>query len=262
MVQPDDRLQRLTDLVKRLRAPDGCPWDQEQEISDLRAYVIEEAHETADAITQGDWSALAGEIGDLLFQLVFVSQLADEQGEFDLSDVVDGIESKMIARHPHVFGDETYATAEEVHAAWERRKLDQEGASSVLSGVPRSLPALLAAYRMSQKAAGIGFDWADHFGVLDKVDEELDELKELIEVPADQIDRIRIEEELGDLFFALVNLARHFDIDPEAAGARANRKFRDRFERMEREIADSGAQLTQASSEELEQLWQRAKSGD
>ena len=260
MPHTEDRLQRLEALVARLRGPDGCPWDQEQKISDLRAYLIEEAHEAAGAITGEDWQALAGELGDLLFQMVFVASLGKEQGEFDLGDVVDRIEAKMIARHPHVFGDETYETAEEVHAAWERRKLDEEGRTTALAGVPASLPALLAAYRMSQKAAGLGFDWADRFGVLAKVEEELDELREILERPDVVADRERIVEELGDLFFALVNLARHLDVDPEAATAAANRKFRLRFERMEREAERTGTKLSAASADELEALWQRAKS--
>src|SRR6185369_4483712 len=219
-------LQKLLDLVTRLRAPDGCPWDREQKLADIRAYLLEEAHETAAAIDTGDWSELAEELGDLLFQVAFIGRLAEEAGAFSLSQVVDRVHHKMVARHPHVFGDESLADAQAVRQAWERRKLKEEpGRASLLAGVPTSLPALLAAYRLTQKAAGVGFDWPDAGAVLKKVDEETAELRDALAVG----NRDAMREEIGDLLFTLANLARKLDLDPEAALAGTNRKFRHRF---------------------------------
>ena len=186
--RPD--LQKLVDLVERLRAPDGCPWDREQSLPDVRAYLLEEAHELAGAIDglggnqnggDGDWSELAEELGDLLFQVAFIGRLAEEAGAFRLSQVVDGVHRKMVERHPHVFGDEVLADAEAVRQAWERRKLQKEPKrESLFSGVPASLPALLGAYRLTQKAAGVGFDWPDAGPVLDKVEEEIAEVRQAL----------------------------------------------------------------------------------
>jgi len=219
-------LQKLLDLVARLRAPDGCPWDREQKLADIRAYFLEEAHEVAGAIDGGDWGELAEELGDLLFQIAFIGRLAEEAGAFSLSQVIDRVHHKMVTRHPHVFGDEVLADAQAVRQAWERRKLREEpGRASLLAGVPASLPALLAAYRLTQKAAGVGFDWPDAGAVLAKVDEETAELREALAGG----DREALREEVGDLLFTLANLARKLDLDPEAALAAANLKFRRRF---------------------------------
>lgn len=253
-----DQLQRLSELVARLRGPDGCPWDREQKFSDVRAYLLEEAHEVAGAIDQQDTLELQRELGDLLFQLVFVSRLAEEEGAFTLAEVVEGVESKMIARHPHVFGDEELPDSRAVREAWERRKLDSnDPGTSLLSGLPASLPALLAAYRLGQKTAGVGFDWPGPVEVLQKLEEELEELR--AELVGDDHDGEAVSDELGDLLFTLASLARHLGVDPEAALARANQKFLRRFTAMEEAFREEGRSLGAATLEELEAAWQQVK---
>ncbi len=254
-------LERLVRLVRRLRAPDGCPWDRSQGLGDLRAYLIEEAHEAAAAIDSGDWGEIGEEIGDLLFQAAFILELAGEAGALGAGDVVDAIEAKMVDRHPHVFGGSRLETAAQVAQRWERRKLAEDGAAGTLSGVPASLPALVAAYRMGQKAAGVGFDWSAVPSVLAKLDEEVEELKEAHGAPATDPGRAdRLREEVGDVLFTVANVARHLEIDPEAALAAANRKFRRRFEAVERAIAQRGEKLAEVPSERLEEVWQEIKS--
>ncbi len=269
-------LQKLVDLVARLRAPDGCPWDREQSLPDLRAYLLEEAHEVAGAIDSGDWADLAEELGDLAFQVAFIGRLAEEAGAFSLSEAIDGVHRKMVERHPHVFavdtgdtGGETLADAEAVRQAWERRKVRQNAgkkSGSLLQGVQASLPALLAAYRLTQKAAGVGFDWPDAAAVLAKVDEETAELKEALAVStspdAKPVDKDAVREELGDLLFTLANLARKLDLDPEAALAAANLKFRRRFEAVEAGLAESGKSPAEATLAEMDELWEQAKRRD
>ncbi len=257
-------LRRLVDLVARLRAPGGCPWDREQRLADLRAYLLEEAHEVAAAIDAEDWPALEEELGDLLFQAAFLVRLAEEKGAFDLGQVVERIHAKMVARHPHVFGGETLSDAPAVREAWERRKLREEPArASHLAGLPASLPALLAAYRLSQKAAGVGFDWPDAAAVLGKVDEEVAELKEETgRAAADPAAHGRVTEEIGDLLFTVANLARKLDVDPEAALAAANAKFRRRFAAVERRLAGEGKRLGEATLAELDALWDEVKRGE
>lgn len=257
-------LQQLLDLVRRLRAPDGCPWDRKQRLGDVRAYLLEEAHETAAAIDSGDPSALAEELGDLLFQVAFVLELGREAEAFTAAEVIRGIQAKMIARHPHVFGDddERLESAEEVTAAWEARKArSRRDGESLLGGVAPSLPALLAAYRMGQKAAGVGFDWSEPGPVLDKIREEADELEEALGsgAPDDPGAPDAVGEELGDLLFSVANLARKLGRDPEAALAAANAKFRRRFGHVERALAARGRTPDQVSLEELERLWEVAK---
>jgi ATP diphosphatase len=253
-LHPD--LQKLLDLVTRLRAPDGCPWDREQGLADLRAYLLEEAHEVAGAIDGGDWGELAEELGDLLFQIAFIGRLAAETGAFSLSQVIDRVHHKMVARHPHVFGDEVLADSQAVRQAWERRKLREEpGRASLLAGVPASLPALLGAYRLTQKAAGVGFDWPDAGAVLAKVDEETAELREALAAG----DREATREEVGDLLFTLANLARKLDVDPEAALAGTNLKFRRRFEQVEKGLAARGKSTAEATLAEMDALWEEAK---
>ncbi len=253
-------LDRLAALVRRLRGPDGCPWDREQGLGDLRPYLLEEAHEAAAAIDAGDWDELAAELGDLLFQVVFIAVLAEEAGAFEPGDVVERVAAKMVARHPHVFGDERAADAEAVRQAWERRKLAQGPHDrSLLEGVPASLPSLVASYRLTQKAAGVGFDWPHAGAVLTKLDEELAELRhELarIEAPAR---RPEVEHEIGDLLFTIANLARHLELDPEAALARANERFRRRFQAIERRLRDEGRSLAGTSLAEMDALWDEAK---
>lgn len=279
-LSPTD-LARLTALVARLRAPDGCPWDREQTLPDLRAYLLEEAHETAAALDSGDAGELAGELGDLLFQIAFIARLVEEAGGFGLGAALDAVCAKMIARHPHVFGGETLADAKAVRAAWERRKVrSQENArQSLLDGATSaSLPALVAAYRLTQKAAGVGFDWRDAGGVVAKLDEEIAELKELLpeagssatgtatdattEATVAAERRQRLSEEVGDLLFTVANLARHLEIDPEGALAAANLKFRRRFAAVEEGLARAGKDLAGATLEEMETHWQAAKLGE
>lgn len=253
-------LQALVELVAVLRGPDGCPWDRDQGIDDIRGYLLEEAHETAAAIDSEDWSEIRAELGDLLFQIVFVAQIASEKGQFAIEDVVAGIIDKMTARHPHVFGTESLDSAAAVHRAWERRKAEQRSEEeSALAGVPASLPALLAAYRMAQKAAGVGFDWIRASEVLDKIEEEIAELRAALSESAGESAADDVREEIGDLLFTVANLARKLDHDPEAALAAANRKFRRRFARMEADLAHRQRSLGAASADEMEASWQRVK---
>jgi nucleoside triphosphate diphosphatase len=270
-------LGKLVALIDRLRAPGGCPWDREQTLGDLRAYLVEEAHEAAAAIdavaaagetgdkageaagdAAGAWSALAGELGDLLFQAAFVAALAAEAGAFTAAEAIDRVHAKMVARHPHVFPTaggtrEELADADAVTRAWERRKL-AAGAGSLLAGVPASLPALLGAYRMTQKAAGVGFDWPDAAAVLAKLDEERAELASAL----DEGDAA-VREELGDLLFTVANLARKLGVDPEAALAAANAKFRRRFAHVETRLAERGRRPDESTLEEMDALWNEAK---
>lgn len=252
-------LHRLRDLVARLRAPDGCPWDRQQTLADIRGYVLEEAHELAAAVDSGDWGETANELGDLLFQVAYVTQLGEEAGALTLEGVATAIERKMIDRHPHVFAGDTLETAAAVERAWERRKLATEGRSSLLEGIPTSLPALLGAYRIGQKVAGVGFDWPDRDGVREKLDEELAELDAAL---AGDTAGPAVSEELGDVLFAVANLARHLRVDPETALAAANRKFRRRFEALEQRLAASGSSIDAASLDELEQAWQAVKAAE
>ena len=256
-------LRRLFDLLVRLRAPDGCPWDREQGIQDLRAYLLEEAHEVAAAIDAADWDEICIELGDLLFQIVFVVRLAEERSAFSFSEVVDRIEEKMIARHPHIFGDEELIDSAAVHRAWEQRKLAiKEPETSLLEGVPASLPALLSAYRMTQKASGVGFDWPDHTSVMKKVDEELEELRAELTAAADPKTSPEVREELGDLLFTVANLARHLGLDPEAVLAGANSKFRRRFRQMEESLAAKDLSLAELQPDAIDRAWIAAKKAD
>jgi len=252
-------LARLLELVETLRGPEGCPWDREQTLADARTYLIEEAHEAAAAAAAEDWDSIAGELGDLLFQVAFVARLGEESGALDPGEVIDRIHRKMVARHPHVFGDEAAETAEEVLAAWERRKLHAEHGRSLLEGVPESLPPLVAAYRITQKAAGVGFDWPDAGAVLGKLDEEVAELSAEI---AGAGDRAAVAGEIGDLLFTVVNLARKLRVDPDAALATTNAKFRARFRHIEGRLAETGRNLAEADLEELDRLWDEAKGSE
>lgn len=251
-------LRRLLDLVERLRAPDGCPWDREQTLADARTYLIEEAHEAAAAAAAGDWDDLAGELGDLLFQVAFIARLGEEEGKLDPGGVVDRILDKMVARHPHVFGGEEAADAEEVLARWEQRKLEEGTNRSLLSGVAESLPPLVAAYRISQKAAGVGFDWPGPDEVLAKLDEEVGELRAELDGRASP-DPERLRDEVGDILFTVVNVARKLGVDPDAALAGTNAKFRRRFSRVEDGLRDRPGGLGAAGLDAMEELWGEAK---
>jgi MazG family protein len=272
-------LDRLLGIMARLRDPkNGCPWDLEQSFRTIVPHTIEEAYEVADAIERDDMKALPGELGDLLFQVVFYSQMAAEAGHFRMADVLAAINDKMIARHPHVFGSASIETAEAQTVAWEVQKANERAAEaaaagraiSVLDGVAAGLPALTRAEKLQKRAARIGFDWPEAAPVIDKVEEEIAELK------AELGDRKpeRLDEELGDLLFACANLARHLGVDPEGALRRANQKFERRFKRMESmAAAESGTDASRTgavgtgggqvamprSLEQLEALWQRVK---
>lgn len=261
MSQSEDRLQRLVDLVAHLRGPDGCPWDREQQLVDLRAYLLEEAHEAAAAIDAQDPDELRIELGDVVFEVAFIGRIAEELGWFSLDEVVDGVERKMIDRHPHVFGGERLDSAAEVRRSWEEKKANDPGRTgSLLSGVAASLPSLVAALRMTQKAAGVGFDWPDSAGVLDKIEEEVDELRAELGSDSSPPDKAAAMDELGDLLFSIANLARHLGIDPEAALAATNLKFRRRFEHIEQALAEQNKTLDQATLDQMEELWAAAKS--
>lgn len=253
-------LEDLRRLVARLRAPDGCPWDREQTLADMRSHLLEEAHEVAAAIDAGGWAELEEELGDLLFQIAFLVQLGVEAGELSSEEVVAGIARKMVDRHPHVFGGERLASAGAVERAWARRKRREAGEASALAGVASTLPALVQAERLTRKAAGLGFDWDDVEGVLAKLEEELGELRlSLAARDGEGRGEEAVAEELGDLLFTVANLARHLGLDAEAALGAANAKFRRRFEEVERTLAARGRRLEEATLEEMEAAWREAK---
>ena len=259
MAEPQklDSLQQLSQLVARLRGPEGCPWDQKQELADLRIFLLEEAHECAAAIDAGNWSLLDEELGDLLFQIVFIAGIAEESQAFSIQDVASRIKQKMIDRHPHVFGESKLTTEGEVRRAWAKQKLEESDyQNGVLSGLSNTLPALAIALRMTQKVADVGFDWPDYKAVFRKIEEEVDELEAALEESSSQAG---VEEELGDLLFTIANLARHLRLDPEAALAKSNLKFRQRFGKMEENLAAQGKAITDTSLAAFEVLWQKAK---
>lgn len=254
-----DEMTRLLDIMARLRDPvAGCPWDKEQNFRTIAPYTIEEAYEVAEACEAGDPAALKDELGDLLFQTVFHARMAEEAGLFRFADVAKAISDKMIRRHPHVFGDVKVDGAAAQTVAWEETKAKERaagGAASVLDGVGVALPALTRAEKLQKRAARVGFDWQDAAPVFAKIDEELDELRDEIEGKAKQA---RIEDEFGDLLFAVVNLARHLRIDPEQALRGASRKFEHRFRAMEA----TAAPLEGKSLDELEAAWQSVKAAE
>jgi MazG family protein len=258
---PAPSFDDLVSIMDRLRDPGGCPWDREQTYATLRGYLIEECFEVVDALDRADLPALGEELGDLLFQIVFLSRLAREDGAFSIADVVSGIAAKMTRRHPHVFGDQTAADAAEVLVRWEeikrREKKDAgiETESSVLAGIPPALPALVKAQRLGTKAARVGFDWQEDAAVLDKLDEESAELKAAVASG----DRGRIREELGDALFTLAMVARRLNLDADEALSGANAKFTARFARIERELARRGVPIEEAGLPLLDQLWNEAK---
>jgi MazG family protein len=250
---------RLVDIMAQLRGPGGCPWDREQTRASLKGYLIEEAYEVVEALESGDRLHLQEELGDLLFQVLFHAQIAAEQGEFAIADVLQRLAEKMVHRHPHVFGGPAVGSAREALAQWEALKqheaANQGHPRSVIDGVPRALPALLRAQRLQTKAARIGFDWPDARAAWVKVQEEIHEAATAL---ADG-DRARLTEELGDLLFSLVNVARLSDIDAEEALGRASEKFRRRFTDMERVLRAGGQSIDTLPPEELERAWEAAK---
>src|SRR5881296_227501 len=256
---PGVLFERLLDIMKRLRAPEGCPWDREQTRESLKPYLIEEAYEVLEAIESGAAGPLREELGDLLFQVIFHARLGEELGEFTMDDVLRHLIDKMIGRHPHVFGDASIATPKEALAQWEaikQREADARGQErSVLDGVPRALPALLRAQRVQSKAARVNFDWPDARAAWTKVEEEIREASEALASG----DAHRIREELGDALFSLVNVARLATLDAEEALHGAIEKFRQRFTDMEAELAARGTSVSAVAPDELERAWNAAK---
>jgi len=290
--------------MERLRAPGGCPWDREQTFDSIKPYTLEETYEVLEAIDNRDWDELTGELGDLLLQVLFYSEMAKEQGTFSIDDVLDRLSGKLVDRHPHVFGDVKADTSAEVKRNWEALKVEErkkrpsrESASaaaadsnqpndgslpdddgSILAGISSKMPSMLEASKLSSRAAQIGFDWPNVEGLFDKLHEEVDELKEqLKEFPAPgprpqspgvagsgrqvvpEKLQARLEEEVGDLFFVVVNIARYLAVDPESALRKTNRKFKRRFRSMEERLRETGRAPDQAGMDELERLWQQAK---
>ena len=261
-------MHRLIAIMARLRDPvSGCPWDIEQTFATIAPYTIEEAYEVADAIARGDKEALRDELGDLLLQVVYHARMAEEDGDFDFAAVAAAISDKMVRRHPHVFGAEDVETAAAQTRAWEDHKAAERqakaaaggGRASVLDGVALGLPALTRAVKLQRRAARVGFDWRELLPVLDKIEEEIAELKQEIH---DGSPSERVTDELGDLLFALANLARHLDSDPEAALRHANAKFTRRFQAIEARFAAAGRELTEASLAELEAVWREVKKAE
>ncbi len=255
-------LQQLLQLMARLRDPEnGCPWDRQQTYATLVPHTIEEAYAVADAIAREDWEELRSELGDLLFQVVFYSQIAHEENRFDFAAVARGIVEKMTRRHPHVFGDAFYANAAEQTAAWEQIKATEAAErpkrpAGALDGVPLVSPALIRAVKLQKKAALVGFDWGTVEPVLAKIMEEIGEIRHEIEIQAPPD---RLADELGDVLFAVANLARHLKVDPEAALRGTNAKFEQRFRRIEHWLAEEGRQPIDSNLAEMDALWERAK---
>jgi len=291
-----ERFERAVAIMERLRAPGGCPWDREQTFDSIKPFTLEETYEVLEAIDNRDWDELPGELGDLLLQVLFYSEMAKEQGTFSIDDVLDRLSRKLVDRHPHVFGDTKADTSAEVKRNWEalkveeRKKRPQEtrteseagaaekSATSILAGISSSMPALLEAHKLSSRAAQVGFDWPDMEGLFDKLSEETAELRQHLKefpapgpcpegrgvagsgrptIPEDL--RLRLEEEVGDLFFVMVNIARYLALDPESALRKTNRKFRRRFQWMEQRLHENGSTPDSVSMDELESLWQQAK---
>ena len=286
-----ERFERAVEIMARLRAPGGCPWDREQTFDTIKPYTLEETYEVLEAIDNRDWPELTGELGDLLLQVLFYAEMAKEQGTFSIDDVLERLSTKLVDRHPHVFGDVKAETSSDVLRNWEalkaeekKKRLAAEGGEgsdppkSILGSVSSAMPALLEAQKLSFKAAHVGFDWPNIEGLFDKLREETAELQEHLrefpepgpqpvgrgiagsgrpEISEDL--RQRLEGEVGDLFFVLVNIARFLSLDPESALRKTNRKFRRRFQAMEEQLRRSGRSVQDASMEELESLWQQAK---
>jgi len=263
---------RLIEIMATLRSPDGCPWDREQTIDSLKPYVLEETYEVLDAIDRHDHAALCEELGDFMFEAVFLAQMEAEAGRFTIADSLKAIADKLVRRHPHVFartaGAETLASAGAVRVRWEDIKAQERGTASsgsepktLLSGIAATLPALLRAYHIGLRAASVNFDWTRTEDVMRKIQEEVDELREVVDAPG-PVDHARAEDEMGDLLFSIANLSRKLGIEPETALRKANDKFTRRFSDMERSIAASGRAMNTMPLDDLEAEWQRAKSAE
>lgn len=262
----------LVALQARLRGPNGCPWDREQTHASLKPFLVEEAYEVLDAMDSGDARKFAGELGDLLLQIVFHAEMAREKGRFDITDVIRAVHTKMVRRHPHVFGTTKAQTSGQVLKNWEQIKSEEReaesgkgskkrAAESVLEGVPKGLPALIEAYQLSRRAANVGFDWENVGGVFEKLNEEARELRLALDRRDDANSGAegKVEEEMGDLLFAAVNLARQAGVEPEIALKRASRKFMERFQWMENRAKDQGRRFAEVPRGEMEELWNRSK---
>ena len=274
-MNPSSNIGRLLQIMAALRTPvTGCPWDLEQDFASIAPFTLEEAYEVVDAIERGDLADLKDELGDLLLQVVFHARMAEEQGAFAFPDVVEAITRKLLRRHPHVFGDTRNLSPEEVKNLWDEIKREEKaqrraardamglsaeaGDGGFLAGIPTALPALTRAQKLTAKAAKVGFDWPDAVQVIEKIHEELEEVKEA----SSSGERDRIEDEIGDLLFSVTNLARHFGIDPERALRRTNAKFERRFTSVERALRNQGRSLDEASLDEMEKLWVHAKQAE
>ena len=288
-----ERFERAVQIMARLRAPGGCPWDREQTFDTIKPYTLEETYEVLEAIDNRDWDELTGELGDLLLQVLFYSEMAQEAGYFSIDDVVERLSNKLVDRHPHVFGEVKADTSAQVLRNWEALKAEEkkkrleagggkkaetkDDAQSALAGVSSTMPALLEAHKLSSRAAHVGFDWPEIAGLFAKLEEEAEELQEELKAmpgiaapagrgvagsgrrqAAPEL-RARLEDEVGDLFFVLVNIARYLSLDPESALKKTNRKFKRRFQWMEERLRAGGRGPEQASMDELEELWQQAK---
>jgi MazG family protein len=289
MATTGERFERAVDIMARLRAPGGCPWDREQTFDSIKPYTVEETYEVLEAIDRREWSELPGELGDLLLQVLFYAEMAREAGHFSIDDVLERLSSKLVYRHPHVFGDIEARTSAEVLHNWEKLKEEERAqkqrgagdqakgeasAASLLDGVSPAMPGLFEARKLSSRAAKAGFDWPDIGGLFEKLQEETEELREKLrewpepgprpnaqsaESQISQELRDGLEDEVGDLFFTLVNIARYLSLDAESALRRSNRKFRRRFQKMEARLREQGQQLPGTPLEEMEQLWQEYK---
>ena len=293
MADTGERFERAVGIMAKLRAPGGCPWDREQTFDSIKPYTLEEAYEVIEAIDNRDWDELTGELGDLLLQVLFYSEMAQEEGKFSIDNVLDTLSNKLINRHPHVFGEVIAETSSQVLRNWEaikaeekKKRLEERGVSveteettqSLLSAVSSKVPSLMEAYKLSSRAARVGFDWPNIEGLLDKLREETQELQaEVDKIPPPGPVPVgrgiagakgetlppglhqRLEDELGDLFFVLVNVARYLSVDPESALRKTNKKFRRRFEHVEQRLGAKGKKLEEASLDEMEELWQEAK---
>jgi len=291
-----EKFERAVSIMARLRAPGGCPWDREQTFDSIKPYTLEEAYEVLEAIDNRDWDELQGELGDLLLQVLFYAEMAQEDGRFSIDDVLERLSTKLVHRHPHVFGDVKAETSADVLRNWEalkaeekKKRLEAGGGKaakeeakpeSVLAGVSAAIPALLEAYKLSSRAAHVGFDWPNVEGLFDKLSEETTELQHELEhfpapgprpahrgiagshtgavVPGEEL-KARLEDEIGDMLFVLVNIARYLSLDPESALKKTNRKFKRRFQWLEQEIRRSGRRLEDATLDEMEALWQQSK---
>ena len=265
---------RLVDIMARLRRPDGCPWDREQTIDTLKPFVLEETYEVLEAIDRHDHAALCEELGDFVFEAVFLAQLESENGHFTIADSLESISDKLVRRHPHVFardaGEAPLDSADRVRTRWEEIKAEERTSASgssesprpartLLSGIAPTLPALLRAYHIGVRAASVGFEWSTTRDVVAKIQEEVDELREVVDAPG-AVDQARAEEEMGDLLFSIAQLSRRLGIEPETALRKADDKFTKRFGTLEQSVADSGRAMKNMTLDELESEWQRLKS--